>query len=311
MGLPDLKAESQKEKVYKLQRWAYLANYSLNKLDPSYLKAKLPNLDAISITGYKLSKTGKLRIPASRKLNEIISMARANGIKILPLITFTSVKEGRVLLKSKGATRHAINEIAKLISNADFSGIHLDFEYLSPEYIHKLALFLKDLRKVIRGKRFTMAIFPQVDFPEKWARFHDLSIIGQYLDEIVIMCYDYHCPKTAPGPVVDIEWSERNIKFALRYLRPEQVWLGIPAYGYFWSKDGKTRVIPARNGIIEARKQQGRRHPSGTIFYQKNNGQAYLADSETRGKLESLARRYHLRGVALWRLGFEESDYWR
>ncbi len=155
-----------------------------------------------------------------------------------------------------------------------------------------------------------MAVFPQIEFPKERAGFHDLAVIGPHLDEIVLMCYDLHRQGTTPGPVTDIEWSERNIAHALKLLSPRQIWLGVPAYGYSWDASGKASALSARSGVKEATRCSAARHSSGTLYYEcagaKGLRRAWIADRHTRLLMERLAARYGLRGTALWRLGFEE-----
>ena len=160
------------------------------------------------------------------------------------------------------------------------------------------------------GRRLTMAIFPPVDFPGKWSGFHNLDLIGPYLDEIVLMCYDYHRPGTPAGPVVDLEWAKRNVIRVLKSVSPEKVWLGVPAYGYDWTGKGRARVFPARDAARLAAKHHAIRHASGSLYFryrdQAGTHEVYVADRETRNRMEALAASFYLKGTALWRLGFEE-----
>jgi len=221
-----------------------------------------------------------------------------------------SSSEGRALLASAESRKRAVNELAALVGNDCYAGVHLDFEYLPPDDAPKLAVFLRELRSALNGKKLTMAVFPPVHFPEKWSGFHDLKLIGPLLDEIVVMCYDYHLPGTAPGPVTDLKWAELNVVEVLKSVRPDRVYLGVPAYGYDWPKGGKTKVVSARDGVKLAAQHNAVRDASGTLHFQYaqhgETHEVYLSDLETRKRMEDLARVYGLKGVALWRLGFEE-----
>lgn len=298
------------------RKWGYIHVRTLNKqLTSSHLKSLIPNFHTISIIGYKLDKTGKLHLPDTNILQCLFSIAKENRVAILPLISFASTNEGRILLKSSKAQNRAISELINISYKKYTNGIHMDFEYLPPKDVYSLSDFLKKLHTRLHDKRLTMAIFPQVNFPNKWADFHNLNIIGEYLDEIVIMCSDYHRPGTSPGPIIDIKWAERNIIHALRFLQPNQIWLGVPIYGYIWSDQSITRVISSRKGVLESQKHRGIRHLSGSVFYQYTKDeklyQVYFADAGTRKLTERLAIKYNLQGLAFWRLGFEEDDYWR
>ncbi len=190
------------------------------------------------------------------------------------------------------------------------AGLHLDFEYLPPDDAQGLATFLGELRPALGGRRLTMAIFPPVDFPGKWSGFHNLDLIGSFLDEIVLMCCDTHRPGTPAGPVVDLEWAERNVSQVLKSVGPEKVWLGVPAYGYDWAGKGGARVISVRDAAKLAEKHHAIGHASGNLYFyyrdQAGTHEVYVADRETRKRMEALAASFGLKGTALWRLGFEE-----
>jgi spore germination protein YaaH len=268
------------------------------------------SLDVISVTGFKIGDDGQLHMASSRQQKEIGELARSSGVQVFPLVTFTSSSDGRKVLTSADSRKRAIAEIAALVRSADYGGVHLDLEYLPPEDAPKLADFLRELRPELGGKILSMAIFPPFDFPEKWSGFHCLDLIGPLLDEIVLMAYDFHRPGTPPGPVVNLGWVERNVAEVLKSMQPEKVWLGTPAYGYEWSDDGRTKVVSARDGVRLAKDHNAIRHESGTLYFQlagrDGMREVYVADAETRRRMEELARSHRLKGVALWRLGFEE-----
>ncbi|MHC1743237.1 MAG: glycosyl hydrolase family 18 protein [Syntrophobacteraceae bacterium] len=294
-----------------LQRWGYgLMDSLLNASRKLALEESARNFNVLCITGYRLGKDGRIHGPSPRAQGEITSLAAKSTSEIFPLVAFTSSSDGRILLASPVAREKARGELVELARSGIYAGIHLDFEYLPPEDAPKLAGFLRDLRADLNGRKLTMAVFPPLDFPAKWAGFHDLDAIGAFVDEIVLMCYDYHRPGTPAGPVVDLEWTKRNISRVLKSVRAEKVWLGMPAYGYDWSADGKTKVLPAREGVRLAEKHGAVRHASGTLFFryadQRGGHEVYLADKETRRRMEDLAGSFGLKGVALWRLGFEE-----
>ena len=170
-----------------------------------------------------------------------------------------------------------------------FPGIHLDFEYLPPEYSKQLGLFLDDLNKEYSGT-ITMAVFPKIGIPEKWSGFHDLAVISPRVDEVVLMCYDLHGSHTGPGPVTDVKWAEKNIKYALSLIEPGRLWLGIPAYGYRWCGK-KATALSSRHGVKKAEQHNARRDPSGTLFYKSGNSCiTYISDSHTRSLLTGLVK---------------------
>ncbi|MFC1669179.1 glycosyl hydrolase family 18 protein, partial [Spirochaetota bacterium] len=228
----------------EVKLWGYVLHSS--KLSRRYIKVTIPKLHTVSITGYRILGTTKIRSSKNRLINDIKSISRSKNVELYPLITFHSIKTGRRILNSKKFRKKLILNIINLVNQNHFKGIHLDFEYLPPAYSKRLRFFLKELKNRLPGKTVTMAVFPQVGFPKKWSDFHNLKNIHEFTDEIVLMCYDYHRPGTAPGPVTGYSWAEKNIIEILKYFKSKNVWLGIPAYGYRWPSSGKASAISAR-----------------------------------------------------------------
>lgn len=295
----------------KLKRWAYLIGDKKHYRNSSYLDRAFSLLDIVSVTGFRIDGSGRLSISIKGEfLGEIIRRAEKHGVAIYPLVALRSVADGMRLLSDSDARKTAVAELRGFIILKNLQGIHIDFEYLSPDYATKLSVFLKELRMAMGGKRLTMAIFPPVAFPVQYSGFHNLELLAPHLDEIVLMCYDYHRSGTGAGPVTDLGWAEKNIIETLQNIPPDRVWLGVPAYGYAWDGAGKTSVITARRGVKLAKRYRGIRHRSGTIYIAFRQGgtkkQIYFSDSETRRRMAALAERYKLKGTALWRLGFED-----
>lgn len=286
--------------------WGYINHAST--LSAEYLETTVPEYDVICLTGFRVTDAGTISIESAPLLDRIAPIIGRSNATIYPLISFRSAAQGHRLLNSTDLSEKTARSIRDLAGKNGFSGVHLDFEYLPPSDSQKLHDFLVILRKTFRGA-ITMAVFPQVEFPEKWSRFHDLRLLAPLLDAIVLMCYDLHGAHTGPGPVTSIEWADRNVIYAVRHMEPKKIWIGIPAYGYCWT-GGKAAPLPAARGARLSRMHGSRRDSSGNIRidYEQSGKQIriYYSDRETRKMLTKLAVRHGLAGTALWRLGFED-----
>ncbi|MBN1496269.1 MAG: hypothetical protein JXA07_05835 [Spirochaetes bacterium] len=286
--------------------WGYV--YHASKLSGEYLARTIPRFDVICVSGFTLDAAGRVRIARTGIINAVRTISAGQSKILYPMVTFQSAAAGRRILGSARLSAAAAGSIANLVSRNGYAGVHLDFEYLPPEDAPLLARFLKMLRKSLKGK-ITMAVFPPVGFPEKWSGFHDLKLIAPLVDEIVIMCYDLHGVHTGPGPVTDTGWAEKNIEYALRLMKPDRIWLGIPAYGYRWC-GAAIRTISSKQGARMAKQYSSTRHRSGTLYLRwiddGTRCEAYISDKQTRLQLEKISSRHGLAGIALWRLGFDD-----
>ncbi|MGB4268304.1 MAG: glycosyl hydrolase family 18 protein [Spirochaetota bacterium] len=295
--------------AYPQQFWGYYLKDSLPyEKNTKYWEHCLNNSTVLCFTGITIGSTS-CTIPHFTHEQALFTKAKERSLLLIPHITFRSVKDGIAFLSHPKRWEKVITALAHAVRTNLWSGCHFDFEYLPPQYAHHYAQFLKQFRAIAPDISLSAAIFPQIEFNPQHAAFHDCTLLSAYLDAIVLMCYDYHNPKTKPGPVTSIQWTKKNIEYVLKFFKPHQLWLGIPAYGYMWKNDTYYSVITMKALPKYLSLFSYYRHNSGTVAieYIKNNDCyiAYVPDSQTHSQLYQLAIDYKLQGIALWRLGFE------
>ena len=273
--------------------------------DP-YVLTKINDYKILAITGFKIDQEGNLSQEIALKSYENILIDK----KVYPLITLKNTKEGLLFLKNSFNYSKAIKNIVNLIE--PFSGVHIDFEYLSEKETLYFRDFLKELQYALKksNKKLSVAIFPPI-WEMKYNKFHNLVVLHPYIDEIVLMTYDYHNPKTKPGPVSELSWAEKNIQESLKYFKPHQIYLGIPLYGYEWEiKTNKHRIVDysyfKKILYSNAKKEVLTSLNFGTKIVYNSHKILFYPDLNFRKEMINMARNYQLKGVAYWRLGFEK-----
>ena len=319
--LPLLAQSESKETVKQINpknQWGYIVSSSLQKFSPDYLDTISKSYEILCINGLELNGKGQLRYTSqfTDKISKstLKSKDAARAI-IYPMIIVSSIRDGIELLNSDKSKRKAIDLIVEFLEEQGFKGVHLDIEYLPPEFDLKLVDFLNELRTALREKKMKLsfAVFPQIDFPANTSKLHNIEKLASAVDEVVLMSYDYHNKKTEAGCVTSLEWTKKNITHLLKYFKPEQVWLGMPSYGYEWVLDSKkVNIISSRDGQIYEKKWEGTRENSGCLKIlreeKKKTSMIFLADQETRNKMKEIAEEFKIRGTAIWRLGLEEKE---
>ncbi len=292
----------------EIERRVYIHHAS--SLPTREIKEAPGRYDSIALTGFRITSRGSLITPRGKGAKRIFQAVQSSGVSWHPVITFVSPREGQRFLKAPASRRRVLSSIRALVEKHALKTIHLDFEYLEGRYAPLLVHFLSELKKNISGIKLSMALFPQVDFSSKWKDFHNPKRLAPFLDEAVIMCYDYHRPGTTPGPVTSLRWAEKNIRYFLKFFPREKLLLGIPAYGYLWSFRGDHITLTARFAAACRTCRKSRHLQSQTLSLEttrkKKTYRGFIADRNTRNKLTALACSRGLKGTALWRLGFEE-----
>ncbi len=295
--------------AYSQQVWGYYLKDSLPyPAYAHYWEKRLANCSVLCFTGITIGSIS-CNIPQFTNEQTLFTKAKQRSLLLIPHITFTSVKDGIAFLSHPKRWEKVITALAHAARTNNWYGCHFDFEYLPPQYASHFAQFLKDFRAIAGDISLSAAIFPQVEFNPQHSAFHDCALLSAYCDAIVLMCYDQHNPKTKPGPVTSISWTKKNIEYILKFFKPQQVWLGIPAYGYMWKNDTYYTVITMKSLPQYTSLYGYYRHNSGNIAieYTTHNDHfiAYVPDSTTHTQLIQLAKHYNVKGIALWRFGFE------
>lgn len=282
--------------------WKYTLGRDLNSKPSAYWENISKPGTSICFTGTFIGANGE--ISGTSVPSALQTIAKENGTRWFPLITFRSVDTGKKVLRSPQLRKTLARNLGLFLEDHSFySGIHLDFEGLGPEYsIHYKELLL-ELQPALKkkGKLLTLAVFPKEGFNPELSGFHSGIYQENLADEIVLMAYDLHSPKTSPGPVTEFGWAKRNMDLLLKTYKPEQIWLGLPLYGYYWKKDIKKPKLLTqtsdKNFVIQHGKEK-----EGIYLIRTEKGEGSLILDL---KLwEEYAKNVKLKGLAFWRLGF-------
>lgn len=288
------------------------------------LSSHRQHIDEISPLWYHVGGNGSV----SGEIDpEALRLARDSGIKILPLAALSP--GGRDVLLDPGAAAKAAGRIVQIVKEGNFDGVNIDFELIKKtgyDYGAEkegLTGFVAELKKMLSplGKRLDVSVTPPVDPPSHLARVYDYRSLAGLADRLVLMAYDHSHPGTPPGPVAPLPWVEDNIRAILAEgAAPEKVSLGIAAYGYDWpagSAGGRARpaaeiLQAAKDGGLAVQWDQHRQTPF--LKYNVAGGgprEAWFENGAAAAHKLGLAKKYRLAGISVWRLGYEDPDFWR
>ncbi len=311
--IPILSEEVNPQTPKGFKKWGYVYSNSFEKFPNQYINRIQKDYDIICITGLLLRGTGQLRFE-NEFMNKLIKSGLSNDkILIYPMVGISSVKEGITILSSEGARLKSIENILKFLKTYNFQGVHLDFEGLPDDYARPYASFLKEMKEKLKTNNIHLSIslFPPLECNDPNKGFHNPSILSSTVDSVVLMAYDYHNSKTEQGCVTGETWAENNIIEVKKFFKPEEIWLGIPSYGYEWSGMLKTpRVVSSREAQLLKSQFPHSKEPLGCIkISKKESGKEsfiFYSDIDLRNGLSKLAEKHNLIGTALWRIGLED-----
>jgi spore germination protein YaaH len=143
------------------------------------------------------------------------------------------------------------------------------------------------------------------------------------------MTYDQSTRWTTPGPVGGWDWTNKNLEYALRFVPPQKLSLGIAAYGYHWhtgdpgvnKKDKASNVtadfisqptaVYLRNTYGGKEQWDAIEHTPWFYFY-RDDMREWVFYTNQRAFMEryDLAQQHRLQGICSWILGDEDPAIW-
>ena len=291
--------------------WGGIYYGSLERLKTVHQKVDLVSPVWLGLNAKGLVKWDKTNPEAIRYFNQ-------NRLDFFVLVTAGSGENSSAILKTPQYRRNAVNTIAAYVKKVKCQGVCVDFEYINPCLKEEFTGFVTELKEVLKDQKLLVAVFPYVNWEEATKEVYDYRRLGAICDGLIVMTYDQHRPKDLPGPVAAKGWVKENLDYFVTQIDNRKLWLGIAGYGYRWQRgQQKATALPAwycreratLKGISDTY------HPdTGNEFLQyREKGITYTIWWEgTRGLQEklALATRHRLAGVALWRLGYEEKEFW-
>lgn len=272
------------------------------------------------------------------RLQNIFTKAQKDKIDT-SLLIFTSNEEdiSNIINSSSISAKNLMTDIIPLMKTGGFNSLNLDIESFQEASLStqlKYAEFLQEIKKILSENNIntlTVDITPESLIKP---RLTNLSLISQIADYIVLMTYDYHyLHSLLTGPVAPIGGAnlireydvETAIKLALEKIPAEKIILGVPLYGYEWEtltpqpiagvipNSGKVASVKkiskilsscsqCLTGVEETSQEPYLIIPEGLYFRQ-----IFYENQESLTKKLALVKKYHLGGMALWALGYEDN----
>ncbi|MDA1316809.1 MAG: glycosyl hydrolase family 18 protein [bacterium] len=327
----------RKQVIGFLPSWSVAAKAKVN---PEYL-------DQIIYFGIGINKNGELmKVDEEGKdllewhyfktdyMKNVMSKAHETDTKILVTIKNFDNEEIDTLISSGSATNRAISQISKLITDYELDGINIDFEYFSdsdfPTAKH-MNIFLEKLTTQLKKEHPNTIISFDVNATAIYEdKAYDMVRIGELVDQVIVMGYDYHrqsstvsgavAPLVSKGDAPSVTKSIDSLKGRVPY---DKVILAIPLYGYEWqtySKDQGSYTIPGSGALASYKRVRelieskddvaisyDKKSMSPRLVYVQSGAikQIYYEDEKSiKSKLELVHDR-DIAGIALWALGYE------
>ncbi|MBK9712647.1 MAG: glycoside hydrolase [Kouleothrix sp.] len=302
---------------------------SFDSVNRTSFEANADILDEVSPFWYSTDARGTLLRSSDARDRALIELAHSKNVWVIP--TVHNIVNGAdpiptILRSAERRSQHVRNIVEEVLAH-DYDGIDIDYEAIDSSLRDEFSALIAELGKSLhaQGKLLTVAVHAKdCDFCGLGG-FQDWAALGQSIDRLRIMTYDYHWRgSTRPGPVAPIYWVREVADYAKTVVDPAKVVIGVPFYGYNWPVSGGTATAQTWDMINDLRQtysldvnlkesdENGPVQENWMTYSTRQDGRREVWFATSRG-LEAklgLVQQMDLAGIAIWRLGGEDPQNW-
>jgi len=306
-------------KPYKINlAWHAVAGTAGNDTLVSVLE-KTEGVNVISPTWFALTNNaGDFSSFASKAY---VEKAHSMGLEVWGLIdNFSNPDVDTYEVLSYTSKRaYLIDKLVQTALEYDLDGINIDFEGLSQDTGEHFIQFIRELSVLCRENGIVLSVNNYV--PMGYTDHYNRGEQGVFADYVIIMGYDEHYNGSPEaGSVASIGFVEDGIRKTVEQVPAEKVINAVPFYTRIWKSEGANLTSEAvgmemaeqfvSNHNIEVRWdettcQNYGEIQEGGVFYQ-----VWLEDEHSIEAKLNIMEKYHIAGVASWKLGFEKPSIW-
>ena len=284
---------------------------------------------------YAIDSAGNLRGGTDPRIVEI---ARANGVKLVPLVMNPGFDLGILhhIVTDLTARTASARSMAALCRDQGLHGIQLDLENLYVDDKDAFTAFAREVADSVKraGCEISAAVVPRPNddrgtrpyhqyLQDFWRAAYDYKALADTLDFISYMTYAQHTGGSTPGPVAGYPWMVASLDYLLALgVPPQKISLGIPAYSDHWFPhyDPRTGVARTRGSDIGyvplmqiiadagATPRWDATQKSWVAMWESHGvfEHAWIEDARAFEEKLALVRQHGLRGYSVWLLGLED-----
>lgn len=299
------------------------------------------HIDQITIVAPQVYVVDSLGIMWGQLDRRVVDLARKHNVKVMPLFTNEGFQQPGLhrLLGDSVAQRRSVASMVDLCKSNGYWGIQFDVENLNIVDRERFTKWYSDAAKGLHsaGCRISIAVVHRTEegagataygrfMQDSWRGGYDFAALGKVSDFVTLMTYSQHTRRTTPGPVAGMTWVKESLDYALRFIPPDKLSLGIPTYGSHWftRADASADRASSTNETVSWTWGNGFAERHGAAIEWDATEQVPFASYSVGGLKEwlfledvrafkaklDLAKARKVRGFSVWVLGPEDERIW-
>jgi spore germination protein len=292
------------------------------------LNSILPHLTYISPFSYQVRPDGTLTDLADTNI-----ITRASEFDVSPLMTITNIQEeggfsGEIthaIFNNAEVEDFLIENIINTLNSKDYYGIVVDFEYINPSDRDNYTAFLTKLTNALHplGYIVIAALAPKISGDQMGTLYeaHDYEAIGQIVDRIIVMTYEWGYLFGPPLAVAPLDKVKEVLDYAVTVIPPEKILMGVPNYGYDWTLpfvQGTAARVVTNVGAVDLAREVGSfiqfdpvsQAPFFNYYRDNKKHIVWFEDARSIDAKLRLVKEYGLAGVSYWELNVNFPQNW-
>lgn len=298
--------------------------YAYVNIPDDVLEKTLPHLTYISLFSYEALETGELKPIQAEGESRVLSQAVA--ARVIPVLVLTNLGKGgnfdpqlaSTILSSEASVSKLLDNLVAIMHQKGYNGLDVDFEFVFPSDKTAYESFLGKAATRLHNEGFFISCaIPAKEAPEATSPFagaYDYATIGNIVDNVTLMTYEWGYASSEPMAVAPIDAVERVSRFAASQMPSSKILMGIPNYGYDWPTPFKPGNIGKTTGIVQAVETARSRsqdirfdEQAQTPWFQyfentKQGREVWFEDARSAKAKLSLAARHNLGGFSYWNI---------
>ncbi|MBS4174861.1 LysM peptidoglycan-binding domain-containing protein [Bacillus sp. FJAT-49736] len=286
------------------------------------------DLTYVSPFGYRMKEDGTLE-----PLDDNPTIQAAQAARVVPMMCITNFSPteagtglAHTILSDSTLVETLLTNVINTMKSKGYRGLNIDFENVSPEdrenYNHFLERAVDRLHR--EGYFVSSSLAPKTSPNQKGllVEAHDYPVHGRLLDFVVLMTYEWGYRKGPPQAISPLNQIKRVVDYAMSVIPANKIFMGFQIYARDWllphvqGQEAETFDMQEaiRRAIhYNAHIQYDETTQSPYFRYTDNEGrnhEVWFEDARSAEAKFNLVKRYGLRGVSYWVLGYPFPQNW-
>lgn len=321
--------------IYRTDSISHLTSDIILRQNKS-IQNNIKNINIISPQAYQVNKKGTVWGTVDPM---ILREAKQHAVKIMPLLTNANYNDKNTtqFLHNKKALEKTIREMIQVCKQKKLAGLQIDFEHIPLSDKNAFTQFYQNAAAAMHANHFliSVAIIPRItnNVPasdrnrsalEYWNGAYNYAALGKASDFVTLMAYDQHSAGTTPGSACTPAWLKKIIVYALKYIPASKISVGLPVHSSYWYTAVDKNLYVSESDLTYAQAEFLLKEHDAKIIWDKNvnvpyaifsdnnlDRFLYLQNVATFKTQLAIIKKYHLRGISLWCLGYEDPNIWK